>query len=98
LDLDYFLGLEGRANIRVFPTLFGSDGDIRAIMMSHLSKGADGYCLWDGAHGEIFKPLYNLGFEDASHHFTPETKQRTAIPLLRLAIFRVDRYHQWECF
>ena len=100
LEIDFFLNLSGRDKVRLFPTLFGCSENDGERLLSFLNKGADGYCLWDGAHTPVFKSLYDLG--DARCGNTAENDGVNAgtrkIPLLRLGDFRIDRYHQWECF
>ena len=88
-DIDYFLNLKGRENIRIFPTLFGYGDKSRKLLLSFLENGADGYCLWDGAYGEQLHSLHQLGLENLSGESREAPRNCKKVPLLRLGDFRI---------
>jgi hypothetical protein len=100
LDYPWFDSLPGRQAIRLIPTLypwrlFREDrARWKAIVRDLLDRGADGYCVWDGAHHE-WSEYVDLGLSSPPARLPPAPRVH---PLTMIGGFRVDRYHPIEPF
>ncbi|MBI3942437.1 MAG: hypothetical protein HY326_05435, partial [Chloroflexi bacterium] len=101
LDLEYFHYMPGRERIRLFaasaprPMFFQHYPEWRQLMESFLARGADGFCMWDGA-GYIDK-VGDIGLAqpaDIFDHRLPPRERK----INTLSGLRIDRYHPIEGF
>ena len=99
LHLEYFQTLPGREKIRLFAALypwqsFRADyAGWRRQVESLLKRGADGYCVWDGAP-HIMK-IGDIGLAEPADIAPPKLPNRF-YPVHTVGGFRVDRYHPFE--
>ena len=99
IHLEYFHGLPGRENIRLFAALYAWGlyrRDLvawRQLVYSYLARGADGYCIWDGAL--IIKDIGDIGLAEP-RDITPPKQPTRYHRVHTVGGFRVDRYHSFE--
>lgn len=99
LDLEYFLRLQGRDRIRLFAALYPWNLYTRDLpawrrqMASFLERGADGYCVWDGAT-QIFD-IGDIGLAQPADIKPPRQPMRERTIQVVNGL-RVDRYHPDE--
>ena len=110
LDFDYFQALDGRDRIRLIPCLYPwrlFSTDLKAwreLIRSFLHRGADGYCVWDGAAPDSRRPTAgrhdaagDIGYTDWSGPgHAPDGPVWRTVNVLELNGFRVDRYGTHE--
>ena len=110
LDCDYFQALDGRERIRLIPCLYPwqlFNADLpawRELMRSFLDRGADGYCVWDGAASDYHRPgasrhaaIGDIGYADwAGPGHVSEAPPCRKVNVLELNGFRVDYYGTHE--
>lgn len=99
IHLEYFNSLPGRERIRLFASLynwalFRRDFPAwRQQMVSFLTRGADGYCVWDGALN--ITEICDIGLAEPADIGSPRLPNRF-YPIHTVGEFRVDRYHPFE--